>query len=84
LRLLYKAKKILPFEDSLLTIIPTIFPNKFHYQNMLNLAKKYPNIIHEDDFYIFYEELSSWKINNQSLKQMYEETHESDITSFLS
>jgi hypothetical protein len=80
--LLYKAKKILPFKDQLLTRITVVFPNKFELQKLIDLAKDYTNIISEEEFCVFHDELKIWSSNIENLSQLYVQKYSEDIQAF--
>ena len=71
MRLLFKASQRLPFNDGLLQSIQYIFPNCFNGNEILNIAKRFTNIIPYEKFHTLYEELGKFKNNLPTLKMLY-------------
>jgi len=81
MRLLYKAQKILPFENEVLSRIKCIFPSNYNEEDLLYLGKKFTNIIPSDNYFLLYEEAQIWSGNLKDLQTTFEK-HKGDITSF--
>jgi len=81
LRLLFKAQKVLPFNNDLLSKIKCLNPKEFDENTFLSLAKNYPNIIPPTKFFKLYEEIQLWEKNIQAIQDIFE-IHNEDIISF--
>jgi len=63
MRILYKAEKVLPFNDKLLELIDSIFPSSFKLDHVIDLAKRFSNIILPKNFHKLYDELQIFEEN---------------------
>ena len=83
LRVLYKATKVLPFNNYLLTKISSLAPANFDDMVMLTLAKTYDNIILKEEYHKFYSEIQLWESNLPSLIQIYEKCDREIVKFYL-
>ena len=81
LRVLYKSQKLLPFRNEFPSKVSCIFTDLFNEENLLSLAKTYPNIISQAQYFKFHEKVQNWELNIDSLKTLYV-SHEHDIVKF--
>jgi len=71
MRLLYKAEKRLPFDDELLHSIPSLHPDSFDTLAILGLAKRFRNIIPDEDYHKLFEELERAEGSLKTLQTLY-------------
>jgi len=83
MRLLYKSQKKLPFQDRLLNLITSLFPNNFKSDDVMLLAESFKNIIPDQEFHSLYEEIDSFSADINNMKKLFDSFQE-DIVKFYS
>ena len=72
---------MLPFNDKLLELIDSVFPNSFKLDHVIDLAKRFSNIILPKNFHKLYDELQIFEENLKNFQCLFS-SYQNDVTKF--